>query len=150
MGSRPIPPLVPTVQRDYHRADAQVFAAAAVALLVVKRCLDQHPVVADHQRRLDHKGAEWRRVVGKAEADSGCGERVPPGVADHDQLGPRPTVVLAIGLLEEVAGGVLAIQAGGINGGRRVGANQATLSVAPGGAEEKQDELPVFNSRLAA
>src|SRR5579872_2423980 len=47
-GLRPPPPLVPAVQGDHRRADAQLLPAEAVALLAVERRVGQHPVVADH------------------------------------------------------------------------------------------------------
>src|SRR6185312_119393 len=50
---RPLPPLVPAVQGDHRRADAQFLPAKVMALLAVERRVGQHPVVADHQRRLD-------------------------------------------------------------------------------------------------
>ena len=52
--------------------------------------------------------------------------------------------------LEEGAGSVPALQAGGVHGGRRPGADQAALLARAGGAEEEHDELPFFNSRPAA
>jgi hypothetical protein len=58
--------------------------------------------------------------------------------------------VRALGTLEKVAGGVPALHAGGIDGGRRLGADQTVLSCARGGAVEEQEELPFFKSRLAA
>ena len=89
-------------------------------------------------------------VVGGAEADPRPGEEVAGGVAGDGQLGPQPGTVLAAGAIEEVAGGVPALQAGGIDGRRRLGADQAAFLCAHGGAEEEDDELPFFSSRLAA
>ena len=91
-----------------------------------------------------------RRVVGGAEADPRPGEEVAGRVAGDSQLGPQPGAVFAAGALEEVAGGVPALQAGGIDGRRRLGADQAALLGARGGAEEEGDERPFFSSRLAA
>jgi hypothetical protein len=71
-------------------------------------------------------------------------------IAGDRQLGPQPGAVLAVGPLEEVAGGVPALQAGGIDGRRRLLADQTALSCARGGAVDEQDELPFFSSRLAA
>ena len=147
---RPLPPLVPPVQRDHRRADTQVLPAIAVALLAVERRVGQHPVVADHQRCLGQKGAELRRIVGGTEADGSRGKKVTPGIAGHGQLGPQPGVVLAVGPFEEVAGGVPALHAGGIDGRRRLWADQTALLCARGGAMEEQDELPFFSSLLAA
>src|SRR5262249_47414415 len=108
------------------------------------------PVVADRQRRLGHRRAELRRVVGRAEADGGPGEEVAAGVADDGQLGPQPGVVPAAGPLEEVARGVSALQAGGVDGGGRLLPDQAAAACARGGLVEEEDELPFFSSRLAA
>ena len=81
-----------------------------------------------------------------------CGRRdeVALGVADGRKLGPQPTAVLAAGTLEEVAGGLLALQAGGIHSGLRLVANQAALLGAHGSLEKEQNKLPFFNSRPEA
>jgi hypothetical protein len=71
-------------------------------------------------------------------------------IAGNGQLGPQPAVLLAAGTLEEVARRVAAVQAGGIDGGRRLVRDQATFLGARGGLEEEQDELPFFSSRWAA
>jgi hypothetical protein len=99
---------------------------------------------------LGQGGAELRGVVGRAVPDGGRGEEVAPGVADDGELGPQPGAVLAAGALEEVARGVAALQAGGIDGGRRLVADQAALLGAHGGLEEEEDEPPFLSSRRAA
>src|SRR5579872_198211 len=134
---RPLPPLTPAVQRDHRRADAQLLPAVAVALLAVERRVAQHPVVRDRQGRLGHDGAELGRVVGGAEADLCRREEVAGRVTGDGQLRPQPGVVSAAGPLEEVAGGVPALQAGGIDGRRRLLADQAALLCARGGAVEE-------------
>jgi hypothetical protein len=58
--------------------------------------------------------------------------------------------LLAAGPLEEVLGGVTALQAGGIDGGLRLVTDQAALLGARGGLEEEQDEVPFFKSRCSA
>jgi hypothetical protein len=121
-----------------------------VALFAVEGGVRQHPVVADAQRRLGHDRAELRRVVGRAEADGGPGQEVAARLAGDGQLGPQPGVVLATGPLEEVARGVPALQAGGIDGGGRLIRDQAAFPGARGGLEEEQDELPFLSSRLEA
>src|SRR5262245_49790322 len=146
---RPFPPAVAAVQRDQSRADAQFFAAVAVALLAVERGVGQHPVVADAQRRLGHDGTQLRRVVGRPKAHAGTGEEVAGCVAGDGQLGPQPGVMLAAGTLEEVARGVPALQAGGIDGGGRLVGDPAAFLGARAGLEEEQDVLPFF-SLLAA
>jgi hypothetical protein len=45
---------------------------------------------------------------------------------------------------------VAALQAGGIDGGLRLLADQAAARGARGGLEEEQDELPFFSSRCSA
>jgi hypothetical protein len=147
---RPLPALVAAVQRDHGGADAQLFAAVAVALLAVERGIAEHPVVAHSQRRLGHHRAQLRRVVGRPQADGGAGQEVAGGVAGDRQLGPQPGVVLTAGALEEVARGVPALQPGGIDGRGRLLADQAALFGARAGPVQEQDELPFFSSLLAA
>lgn len=146
----PLPPLVAAVERDYGRADAQLFAAEAVVLLAVEGGVAQYPVPGHPQGRLLQGGAELRRVITGTEADGGRGEEVTLGVADGGEFGPDGGALLAAGTLEEVTRGVVALQAGGIDGGLRLVADQAALPCARGGLEEEQDELPFFNSRPAA
>jgi hypothetical protein len=121
-----------------------------VVVLAVEGGVGQHPVPGHPQRRLGHGRAELGGVIGRAEADGGCGEEVALGVADGGELGPGRGAVLAAGALEEVAGGVAALQAGGVDGRRGLLADQAALLGARGGLEEEQDELPFFTSRLWA
>jgi len=71
-------------------------------------------------------------------------------IAGDGQLDPGLGAELAAGPLEEVAGSVSALQAGGINGSGGLGLDQAARLGARGGLEEEQDELPFFNSRWAA
>lgn len=89
-------------------------------------------------------------IVGGAEADPCRREEVAGRIAGNGQFRPQPTGVPAVGSLEEVAGGVPTLQAGGIDGGRGLGADQAVFLGAQGDAAEEQDELPFFSSRLAA
>ncbi len=147
---RPLPPPVATVQGDHRRADAQVLPAVTVALLAVERRVAEYPVVMDRQRSLGHDRAELGRIVGGAEADSRRGEEVAGRIASDGQLRPQPGIVLATGPLEEVAGGVPALQAGGIDGRCGLLADQTALLCARGGAMEEQDERPFFSSLLAA
>lgn len=72
------------------------------------------------------------------------------GVADDGELGPQPGAVFTAGALKEVLGGVAALQAGGVDGGLRLRADQAALLGARGGLEEEADDLPFFSSRPAA
>ena len=146
----PLPPPLPPVQRDHRRADAQILPAKAVALLTVECRVAEHPVVTDRQGSLGHDRAELRRVVGGAEADPRRREEVAGRLAGDRQLRPQAGVVPAVSTLEEVTGGVPALQAGGIDGGRRPGADQAVRLCVRGGAVEEQDEFPFFKSRLAA
>jgi hypothetical protein len=146
----PLPTLVPSVDRDHRRADAQFFAAVAVALLAVEGRIAQHSVVTDRQRCLSHHRTQLRRVVGRPEADGRSGQQGAGGVAGDGQLGPQPGVMFAAGALEEVARGVPALQAGGIDGSGRLLRDQAAFLAARGGLVEEQDELPFFSSRLAA
>jgi hypothetical protein len=71
-------------------------------------------------------------------------------ITDRGKLGPQTGSVLAASTLEEIAGGLPALQAGGIDGGLGLVADQAALLGARGGLEEEQDNLPFFNSRPAA
>jgi len=146
----PLAPAVAPVQRDHRRADAQILPAKAVALLTVECRVAEHPVVTDRQGSLGHDRAELRRVVGGAEADPRRREEVAGRLAGDRQLRPQAGVVPAVSTLEEVTGGVPALQAGGIDGGRRPGADQAVRLCVRGGAVEEQDEFPFFKSRLAA
>jgi hypothetical protein len=72
------------------------------------------------------------------------------GVAGDSELYPGLGAEPLAGPLEEVARGVVALQAGGIDGGLGLLLDQAALLGADGGLEEEQDELPFFRSRPAA
>jgi hypothetical protein len=72
------------------------------------------------------------------------------GVADHRELGPRAGAGLFAGPLEEVTGGVVTLQAGGVDGRLGLLVDQAALRGARGGLEEEADDLPFFRSRWAA
>src|SRR5260370_8179451 len=48
----PLPPPVPPVQRYHRRADAQLLAAVAVALLAVEPPVADHPALTHRQRPL--------------------------------------------------------------------------------------------------
>ncbi len=121
-----------------------------MALLAVERRVAEHTVVTDRQRSLGHDGVELWRIVGGAEADPRRGEEVAGRIAGNGQLGPQSGGVLAVGPFEEGAGGAPALQAGSIDGRRRLLADQTALLCVRGGAVEEQDELPFFNSLLAA
>ena len=146
----PLPPLTAAVDGDDRGADAFVLAAVAVVLLTVEGRVRQHTVVADNQRRLRHRRAELRRVVGRSKADRGRREDMALRIAGHGQLGPQSGVMLAACTFEEVSGSVPAFHAGGIDGGGRLVADQAALACVRGGLGEEQDERPFFSSRLAA
>lgn len=146
----PFPPVVAPVQRDYRRTHAQVLPAIAMALLAIERRVTEHSVVSDHQRSLGHDGAKLRCIVAGTKADPRCGEEVAGCIAGDGQFRPQPAVVLAAGALEEVAGGVPALHAGGVDGCRRLGVDQALFLGALGGADQQGDKVPLFNSRLAA
>jgi hypothetical protein len=134
-GLGPLPPPVAAVEGDHRGAGAKVLARQPVVLLAVEGGVGQ---------------AELRGVIGRAQADGGRGEEVAARVADGGELGPQARGVLAAGALEEVAGGVLALQAGGVEGRLGLVTDQAAFFCARGGLEEEQDKLPFFNSRCAA
>ena len=56
----------------------------------------------------------------------------------------------AAGTDKEVAGGVMALQTRGVDGGFRLLPDQAARLSARGGLEEEQAEAPFFKSRPAA
>jgi hypothetical protein len=58
--------------------------------------------------------------------------------------------VLAAGSLEEVPGRVPALQPGPVHGGGRLLADQAAVLCGRGGAEQEDDEVPLFKSRCSA
>src|SRR5262249_6136539 len=132
------------------RAGAEVLPGQAVVRLAVEGGVAQHPVPADDQRGLLQDRAELRGVVTRADRDGGAGEEVAPGVAGAGELDPRRGALLGAGADEEIAGGVAALPARGIDRCLGLLPGQAAALGARGGLEEEQDELPFFSSRCAA
>ena len=139
----PLPSPVPPVQRNHRRADTQVFAAVAVTFLAVEGCVREHPVVLERQRSLRHDGAELRRVVGRADTDPRRREEVAGRIAGYGQLRPQPGAMFTVSTLKEVAGGVPALHAGGIDGGGRLGVDQTALLCLRGDAVKEEDQEKV-------
>jgi hypothetical protein len=121
-----------------------------VVLLAVEGRVGQDATPGDHQRGLVEDGGKLGGIVTGAEGEGRGGEEVARGVASDRQPGPQPGAVLTPGPFEEVARGVAALQAGGLDGGLGPLADQAALLGARAGLEEEQDELPFVNSRPAA
>jgi hypothetical protein len=118
--------------------------------LGIERGVGQHPVPGDDQGRLGHHRGELRGVVGRAGADTRPGEEVAGGIDRDRELGPQAGGVLLAGPLEEVPGGVPALQPGAIDRGGRLVADQAAVGCGRGGAVEEDDGLPLLSSRAAA
>ena len=104
------------VDRDHTRADAQVLPCEPVMRLGIECGIGQHPVPGEAQRRQQQNGCELRGVVGRAKCDGGPGDEVRVGIDGGGQLGPTFGRVRALGSGDEVARGVAAVQAGGIDG----------------------------------
>lgn len=150
LGLRPLPALTAAVERDDGGPHPEFRPGVPVVLLGIERGVRQDPVPGRHQRGLGHDRAELRGVVGRAGGDGRPGEEVAGSVTRDGQLGPQPGRVLLAGPLEEVAGRVAALQAGAINGDRRLVADQAAVGCGRGGADEEDDDLPFLSSRPAA
>jgi hypothetical protein len=150
LGLGPLAAPVAAVERDDGGPHPEVLPAVPVVLLGIERGVGQHPVPGDGQRRLGHDGLELRGVVGRAGRDAGPGEEVAVRIDGDGDLGPQPRGVLAAGSLEEVAGGVAALQPGGIDSRGRPVADQAAVGCGRGGAVEEDDELPFLSSRFWA
>jgi len=146
----PLAAPVAAVQRDDRRAGAEVLPGQAVVLLAVEGGVAQHAVPADEQRGLLQDRAELGGVVTRADREGGPGEEVAAGVAGDGELDPRLGALGRAGPDEEVAGGMAALQAGGIDGGLGLLPDQAAALGARGGLKKEQDELPFFSSRAAA
>jgi hypothetical protein len=95
-------------------------------------------------------GAELRGVVAGSDRDGGRGEEMAGRIADDGQFRPGAAGQLRAGPLEEVLGGVAALQASGVDSGLGPLADQAALLGARGGLEEEADDFPFFSSRPAA
>jgi hypothetical protein len=141
---RPLAPVPASVQRDHCRAHAQFLAAVVVAVFAVERAVGQHPVVRHHQRRLGHHRTQLWRVVGRTQADGRAGQEVAGRLTGDGQLRPESGVGFTAGAFEEVAGGLAAVHAGGIDGGGRLVGDQAALLGADGGLQKEQDEFLFF------
>jgi len=150
LGLGPLAAPVAAVDRDDRGADAEVLAGEAVVLLAVEGGIPEQAIPGDDKAGLSQRGAELRGIVAGADGDGGRGEEVAGGVAGDRELDPGLGAEPAAGALEEVARGVPALQAGGVDGGLGLRADQAALLGARGGLEEEQDELPFFSSRPAA
>lgn len=138
------------VDRDHARADPQIRSSEPVMLLGVECGIGQHPVPGDAQSGQQQNGCELRGVVGRADRDGGPGDEVRVGIDGGGQLGPGARGVLALGSGDEVARGVPAVQAGGIDGDRGCLGDQFGLERGRDGALEEVDEDPPFSSRPSA
>jgi hypothetical protein len=147
---RPLAAPVPAVERDDRGADAELLPGQAVVRLAVKGGVAQHAVPADNQRRLLQDRAELRGIVTGSDRDGGPGEEVAARVTSDGELDPGLGTVRGARADIEVAGGVAALQAGGIDGCLGLVPAQAAFLGARSGLEEEQDELPFFSSRCAA
>lgn len=146
LGLRPLAALVAAVDRDDGGANLEGLSAVAMVVLAVKGGVTQDAVPGDHHRGLAQRRAELGGIVTRTQADGGGGEELTAGVAADRELDPRLGAALLAGPLEEVARGVPALQAGGVEGGLGPRADQAALLGADGGLEEEQQERPFFSS----
>lgn len=150
LGLRPLAALTAAVERDDRGPHPEILPGVSVVLLGIERGVGQHPVPGHDQRGLGHHGGELRGVVGRAGADPGPGQEVARGIDGNGELGPQSGGVLPPGSLEEVAGGVPALQPGPVHRGGRHRADQAAVRSGRGGAEQEDDEVPLFSSRCSA
>lgn len=149
-GRGPLPAPAAAVQGDDGGPHPEILPGVAVVALGIEGGVGQHPVPSDGQGRLGHRRSELRGVVGRAGGDPRPGEEVAPGIHGDGELGPQPGRVFPPGPLEEVAGGVTALQAGPVDRGGRLRPDQAAIGCGRGGAQQEDDGLPFFSSRAAA
>jgi hypothetical protein len=121
-----------------------------VVVFGVERGVRQYTIPEDQQRRHQQNRGELRGVVGRTLGDDGPGDEVRVRVEGGGQLGPGTRGVLALRTGNEVAGGVAAIQAGGINSRGRLFGDQFGLDCGRDGAFEEVEEGPPFKSRASA
>src|SRR5262249_20847740 len=112
----PPPPLAPAVHRDDGRADAELLAAQPVGVLGVEGGVGQEPVPGGVPPRGYDGLGELGRVVTRPGADDGGGKQVALRVAGGGELGVAAAAVPLALAQYEVAGGVAALQPGGIDG----------------------------------
>ena len=150
LGLGPFPPLTATVEGNHGRADAQAFPSIAVVVFGIQGGIGEHPIPGHRENRLGQDGTELGGIVGWPRGDGGSGEEVTAGVAGDGQLGPQPRGVLTAGSLEEVAGGVPALQTRAIHGDGRLLADQTAVGCGRRDAQKEARNLPRFSSRPAA
>ena len=138
------------VDRDDRRADPQISPREPVVRLGIECRVGQHPVPGDAQGGQQQDRCELRGVVGRAEGDGGTGDDVRVGVDGGGQLRPGAGRVLALASGDEIARGVPAVQAGGIDGGGGSFGDQFAFDGGRDGAFEEVDEDPPFKSRPSA
>jgi hypothetical protein len=142
--------LAATVQRDHGGSDAEILSAVLVMRFAIERGISQNPIPGQDQGCLGHHRAKLRGIITRAGGDSSPGEEVAGGIAGDGEFGPKPRGVLPPGSLEEVPGGVSALQPGGVYRGGWLVADQAAFGGGRGGPQEEADDLPFFSSRPAA
>jgi len=141
-------PVVPArVDRDHRRADAQALAREPVVVLGVERGVGHHPVPEDQQGRQQQDRGKFRGIVARAGGDGDPGDEVRVRVDRGGQLGPTAGRLLGARTGDEVARGVAAVEAGGIDGDGGSFGDQLALDRGRNGAFEEVEEAPPFNSR---
>jgi hypothetical protein len=138
------------IQRDDGRADAEAFAAQAMVGFAVVGAVGEQAVREHGQRRLLQGRLELRAVVAGAAADRGGGEKVAGRVADDGELGPEGRGIALPAAQREVARDAAAVEAGGVEGGLGLRADQAAFDCGRGGPVQEDDEVPLFKSRCSA
>jgi hypothetical protein len=150
LGLRPLPALPAGVQGDHGGPHPEVLPGVPVVRLGIERGVGQDAIPGHGQGRLGEDPGELGGIVGRAGGGGRPGEEVAPGVTRDGQLGPQPGRVLPAGSLEEIPGRMPAFQAGAIDRGGRLRADQAAVGCGRSGPEEEDDDLPFFSSRAAA
>ena len=140
---------VAAVQGEHRGADPQPLPAVGVIMFGVVAAVAQQRVQRAAPARGAGRGLKLRRVLAGALADVGRQEQMAGRLQHRSQLGPGQAAATLALPPDEVAAAVPALVAGGVNGGPRLGRDQAAiLRRADGLAEEGID--PFFSRRRPA
>ena len=116
-----------SVQRDNRASNAQVLSGVGVVVFGVVAAVAQQRVQRATPARGAGRGLELRRILAGALADVGRQEQVAGRLQHGGQLGPGQAAVALPLPPDEVAAAVPALVAGGVDGGPRLGRDQAAL-----------------------
>jgi hypothetical protein len=148
----PLPARVPPVQREDRRADPQPLTNQGVVVLGVEGAVTQERVHRAAAAGGPPRRPELWRVLARAAGHVRREEQVAPGLQDGGQLGPGtlpPPLVGPLGPPGEVAADVAGLIPGGVDGGPRLGGDQAARPRLGDGLPEEGID-PVFSSSRRA